>query len=147
MTERLNIWGKPECELPNGKLCNACCILPAIELEGNVISAIKPEFTPCPNLSVDGQGCSLHKTGDKPAACVWHCSQADLDHKLEFVSQTLASGKVSKNDANLAVINLTKNSKSSVPLSSILDDVYINAGLIKGKTCYRELEYRDLDET
>jgi hypothetical protein len=25
MGEKINIWGKPNCQLPNGRLCTACC--------------------------------------------------------------------------------------------------------------------------
>ena len=146
MSERINIWGKPGCELPDGKLCNACCILPEIELEGNLTSVKKQGFTECPYLSKDGQGCSLHKTGDKPGACAWHCSQADLNHKLELVSQTLSSGKISKEDVDLSVMNLLKGLKRSVSLSLILDDVYLYSENIKTKTMPRELIYGDLDE-
>lgn len=147
MSERINIWGKPNCELPNGKLCNACCILPEIELEGNIVSVKKPDFTPCPNLSKNGQGCSLHKTENKPAACAWHCSQAPASRQIELISQAISTDIVSCTDADKAVEKIMRDTNTSVPLEFIIDDVHLNAERIKGNTMHRELVYADLDET
>lgn len=146
MAERTNIWGKSGCELPNGRLCDACCILPRIELEGTISSLIKPEFTPCPNLSEDGQGCRLHALKSKPDACRWHCSQTNLDRKLELISQAISSGIVDNLEANLAVMNLMRNTKSSVPLSFIIGDVYLNAENIMARTMPRPLISGEIDE-
>lgn len=150
MVERpvgLNIWGKPGCALPNGKLCNACCILPEIELEGTIISVKKPEFTPCPNLSKDGQGCSLHKTGNKPAACVWHCSQTSVSRQMELISQAMSTDAVNYFEVNDAIRKIMQNVETSVPLELVIKDVCINANNIRSKTMNRELICADLDET
>lgn len=146
MEERINIWGKNGCSLPNGKLCNACCILPEVELEGTIVSVKKPGFSPCPNLSKDGQGCSLHLKGNKPAACSWHCSQANTEHKLELIAQTLSSGSISLVDANLAIANLIKDTGNRVPLPCVIEDVYQNSEIIRKNTKTRELVCGDLDE-
>lgn len=98
MTERLNIWGKPGCELPNGKLCNACCILPEIELEGTIVSVSKPANSPCPHLNDSGQGCSLHPDGKKEICKSWHCGVAGTESKINLIAQGLSSGLVSETD-------------------------------------------------
>lgn len=146
MTERENIWGRPGCELPNGALCNACCILPAIELEGGIISVEKPEFTPCPNLSKDGQGCSLHKTGNKPSSCSWHCSQTQPYHKMELVSQAISTGIVTENEAEMAVARLVNEAGSVNSLEDVLSSVFLHAEYIRGKTKIRPLIYGEPDE-
>ena len=107
MSERINIWGKPGCELPSGKLCNACCVLPNVELSGFVVSVAKPENSPCPNLADDsgkeGFGCKLHPIG-KPETCLsWHCSSLTGSDKINYVAQGLSLGLVDEDSALAAV--------------------------------------------
>lgn len=96
----VNIWGNTGCELPNGKLCTACCVLSNIELEGVYVSLAKPAHSPCPNLE---EGCKLHLVGVKPDSCKsWHCSMADLNGKLDLIAQGLSLEQVSEEEAVLA---------------------------------------------
>ncbi|KKR43263.1 MAG: hypothetical protein UT76_C0012G0003 [Candidatus Woesebacteria bacterium GW2011_GWB1_40_12] len=138
MQERINIWGKQGCELPSGKLCNACCVLPNIELDGQLVSITKPENSPCPHLNDSsgkkGEGCGLHQKG-KPGTCEsWHCSSLRTSDKVNYIAQELSLGLVSETEA-LAV--------ASESIRSLLIDT---AKRISKITTGRELIVRDLDE-
>ncbi len=146
MIENKNIWGKPGCELPSGLLCNACCILPKIELEGNIVSLKKPENSPCPNLSKNGQGCSLHLKGEKPETCKnWHCSQAPDYKKYELVAQAVASGIVTDTEVIIAMLKLIgdRNITKEAPL---IADVFLLADDLKRLMMDRPLVPGDVDE-
>ncbi len=147
MAERLNIWGKPGCELPNGQLCNACCILPEIELEGCVGSLKKPANTPCPNLSEDGQGCKFHLTGDKPENCQsWHCSQLSEYNKSEYVAQAISSGIVSNSEAVRAMENLLSGKVNPSVIGDRVTQVFLTADDLTRITMSRELVPGEPDE-
>lgn len=138
MSERINIWRRPDCELPSGKLCNACCVLPNIELSGFVVSVAKPENSPCPYLTDDsgkeGKGCSLHSRG-KPETCLsWHCSNLKGSDKIIYIAQGLSLGLVDEADAVTAAGESGK---------SMLIDM---ARRLSKITVQKELVTRDLDE-
>lgn len=146
MIENKNIWGKPGCELPNKKLCNACCILPEIELEGTVISLKKSENSPCPNLLKEGEGCKLHLTETKPNNCKnWHCSQVPYHKKFEYVAQAIASGIVTDKEAIIAMLKLIGDRRdlNEVPL---IADVFLLADNLKGLMMDRPLVSGNIDE-
>lgn len=108
MLERINIWGKAGCELPNGKLCTACCVYPNIELEGSLVSVAKSENSPCPYLKKNNDGCSRHGT-KKPINCTnWHCSGADNQYKLELIIESLALKQVTFEEAERACLQWDK---------------------------------------
>lgn len=147
MAERLNIWGKPGCELPNGQLCNACCILPEIELEGVVGSLKKPANTPCPNLSEDGQGCKLHLTGEKPENCQnWHCSQLPEHKKPEYVAQAIVSNIVSNSEAVRTLDNLFSKNNETYVIGERVTETFLLADDLARITMPRELISGELDE-
>lgn len=99
MEERLNIWGKTGCNLPDGGLCRACCVLPDIELEGSVFSVGKPENSLCPYLNQSAGGCTLEGKG-KPDNCTsWDCSKASNEYKLDLIAQSLALKDVTIKEA------------------------------------------------
>ena len=140
MERKNNIWGRAGCELPNGKLCSACCVLPDIELEGALVSVGKPANSPCPYL--DNDGCQRQLAG-KPDTCNdWHCSIADLGGKLNLVAQTLSLGQVDEDSAIEAVVRLTGTSWESAQ-----KDVLERSAYLSKITQKRELVTRDLDET
>lgn len=146
MVENKNIWGKPGCELPDGSLCNACCILPEIELEGTVISLKKLENTPCPNLLEGGKGCSLHLKKEKPETCQnWHCSQAPYHKKFEYVAQAIASGIVTDKEAIIAMSKLIGDRKD-LNEAPLITDVFLLADDLKGLMMDRPLVSLDIDE-
>lgn len=142
----INVWGKPGCEFPNGKLCNACCILPNIELEGTYVSVGKPANSPCPHLA--DQGCSLHSHG-KPDACEnWHCSATGTDYKIDLIAQGLSSGIVTKTEAFEAAYELLKDSTKSNKLIDLLQSRVLDRSVELSKiTRKRDLITQDLDET
>ena len=144
MAERLNIWGKEGCELPSGKLCNACCILPDIELEGTIVSVGKPANSPCPNLSIIGEGCSLHQKG-KPETCKsWNCGRADLFGKLDLIAEGLSRSLVNETEAVVAASKLLKDTADPDGIIgfSVLDE----AVRLSNVTFKKELILRDLNE-
>lgn len=108
MSERINIWGKAGCELPNGKLCTACCVLPEVELEGTIVSVKKPAFSPCPNLkrAEEGQGCNLHQNGKGDICKNWHCSGLGNNYRVDLIAGALSLGSVTESEAILAVKQL-----------------------------------------
>lgn len=67
MKEKINIWGKTGCELPNGSLCQACClalVIPEIP---------KEELTTCRHQTNDG--CGIYTQEHRPGRCAtYHCS-------------------------------------------------------------------------
>lgn len=137
-----NIWGKGGCELPNGRLCNACCVLPEIELENFIVSVGKPENTPCPNLNSFEGGCKLHFSG-KPDTCRnWHCSKANNDDKLKLIAGALALGIVGFKDAEEAVLGWVENEKIEQVTFQLEKDAKNLAENIKP----RDLICRDLVE-
>jgi hypothetical protein len=152
MTERQNIWGKPDCQLPDGKLCNACCILPEIELEGYIVSVAKPANSPCQHLvgsEVAKRGCDLH-SGGKPDVCKsWHCSMADLDGKINLISQGIMSNLVSESEACAFALNVLKenNLENLYFINEIRSEITGRAGMLSKITHPRDVVVRDLDET
>lgn len=147
MSERVNIWGKPGCELPNGRLCNACCVLPNIELEGFYTSVAKPKNSPCPHLvdntGKSGEGCLLHQKA-KPEACrSWHCSSLGNLKKADYIAQALSSGQVSESEAKAAVAEIFKEKHSEGVFKYSIVGKARALTRITGK---KDLIYRDLDE-
>ena len=144
MAERLNIWGKEGCELPSGKLCNACCILPDIELEGTIVSVGKPANSPCPNLSIIGEGCSLHQKG-KPETCKsWNCGRVDLFGKLDLIAEGLSQSLVNETEAVTAASNLLDGTAN--PDGIIRFGVLDEAIRLSNITSKKELTLRELNE-
>ena len=145
MQERKNIWGKTGCELPNGNLCTACCVLPQVELESFYVSLIKPANSPCPHL-VD-KGCGLHNTG-KPSACGWHCSMANKLGKVDLIAQALSQGSVTQTEASLAAFELMRTSMTGVELSEFIKSRVLDRSMYLRRVTYpKVLIERDLDET
>jgi hypothetical protein len=148
MIEQINIWGKPGCELPNGKLCNACCVLPNIELEGTYVSVGKLANSPCPYLNDTGEGCSLQISG-KPEACkTWHCSMTGADGKINLIAQGLSLGLVSEHKAVSLAIGLVKKYLPNVKeLSSYIKNEVLGRSIIFSEITHAKgLVVRDLDE-
>ena len=136
-----NIWGKSSCELPNGGLCIACCVLPEIELEGTYVSVSKPANSPCPHLA--DKGCSLSGV-KKPDACRgWHCSMAGLNGKLDLVAQSLSLGQVSEAEATSSASRLLGANQGDIINTVVL----ARSVQLSEVTHKRELVVRDLDET
>ncbi len=152
MKERTNIWGKPDCELPSGELCNACCVLPNIELEGSYVSVGKPANSPCPYLispnPSDGMGCSLHPLA-KPETCkAFHCGGVDTSFKLRLIAQALSSNLVSQNDALLSATNVLQSRVEEKVLAGIIAYSVLEKAKVFAKlTRPRDLDIKDLDET
>jgi len=144
--ERANIWGKPGCELPNGKICNACCVLLNVELEGTYVSISKLENSPCPYLygqdgkDVDKQGCSLHLSGKSDNCKNWHCSMANLNRKLDLVAQGLSLGLVTESEAFASVSILFEGGQQ------IRDRILAGSVMLSKITRKKELVVRDLEE-
>lgn len=137
----INIWGKRGCELPDGKLCNACCILPNIELEGVYVSVGKPANSPCPHLGQEA-GCSLHTNG-KPEACVsWHCSVTDISTKVDLIAQGLSSGLVTSGEAAEAAFKFLRGD-----ISGVKEKIISRANYLSNMTHAKDLMHGDLDET
>lgn len=131
---RLNIWGKTECERPDGGLCTACCVLPNIELEGTYVSLAKPANSPCSNLD---KGCTLHQKG-KPDTCkTWHCSMADLNGKIDLIAQGLSLGEVNDKEAVTAASELLN--ENGVTHDEIDDS-------IKAKVILRSVELYEITQ-
>ncbi len=115
-----NIWGRPGCELPTGKLCNACCVFPQIELESGFVSVVKPPNTPCPFLKDTG-GCSKHPNL-KPWGCkTYHCSSerglwfdSNGYGRLTLIAQALALGLVTKEEAIRASLQHCLNTNNEI---------------------------------
>jgi hypothetical protein len=141
-----NIWGKPGCELPEGKLCNACCILPNIELEGTYTSLAKPANSPCPHIAI--QGCDLHLQR-KPDACKgWHCSMANVNGKVELIAQGLSTGQVTRTDALVAAYDILKDDAKGNRLIDLLQVGVLDRSVeLLRITHPRDLIERDLVET
>lgn len=143
----INIWGKPGCELPNGKLCTACCVLPEIELEGTYVSLAKPAHSPCTRLT--DKGCSLHSSNRKPDACKgWHCSKANLGGKLDLIAQSLSLGQVSEKEAVSSASELVDDNVGGKNMEFYLNTSVLSRSVELSRITYpRELVERDLDET
>ncbi len=108
----INIWGKPGCELPNGGLCNACCILFKInEPEWGETGFYKEENVPCTFLArMDGKGmgCGIH--GLHPCVCqAYHCGKRPPMEKLFLIDTTQQAGLVSREEADTAVSKLQEH--------------------------------------
>lgn len=141
-----NIWGKPGCELPNGRLCNACCVLPEIELEGIYVSLAKLANSPCPHLA--GAGCDLHLNG-KPDACKnWHCSNTGSDYKIDLIAQGLSSSLVTETEALSAAFEILRSrAKGNTLIYLIQSGVLDRSAQLSTITHNKDLVARDLDET
>lgn len=152
MQERTNIWGKPNCDLPDGKLCQACCVLPNIELEGTYVSVGKPANSPCQYLnnydSEDGQGCNLHPDR-KPETCKnWHCSVARMDLKLDLIAQGLSLESVTESEAILSAKELFKGRVDGKVVDDIIKFGILDKSVVLTKITHkRNLIVQDLDET
>ena len=152
MQERTNIWGKSNCDLPNGKLCQSCCVLPNIELEGTYVSVGKPANSPCPHLNnyneEEGQGCNLHLKG-KPETCkTWHCSMAYLDLKLDLIAQGLSLESVTESEAILSAKELLKGRVDGKVVNDIIKFGILEKSVVLTKiTHQKDLVIQDLDET
>lgn len=152
--ERANIWGKPGCELPNGKICNACCVLLNIELAGVYASVAKPENSPCPHLygqngeDADKQGCDLHFSGKSDNCKNWHCSMTSLNRKLDLIAQGLSLGLVTEAEAfSSASTLLGGRQKKNNDSAGIIQDMILAGSVMLSKITYpKELIERDLDE-
>lgn len=152
--ERANIWGKPNCELPNGKICNACCVLLNIELSGVYTSVAKPENSPCPHLygqkgeDVDKQGCSLHFSGKSDNCKGWHCSMTSLNRKLDLVAQGLSLGLVTESEAvSSALVLLENRQKENCDfVESVRDRILARSAMLSDITYKKDLVVRDLIE-
>jgi hypothetical protein len=149
MQERTNIWGKFGCDLPNGKLCHACCVLPNIELEGVYVSVGKPANSPCPYLAgSDGkteQGCSKH-LNEKPEACkTWHCEAADLNSQLELIAEGLSLDLVNTPEATSSASVLLGSLPN--PDGFIKYNILDKAAALSKITHKRALVVRDVVET
>jgi len=148
MTERVNIWGRQNCDLPSGKLCNSCCVLPEIEFDGVYSSVAKPANSPCPNLNrVEGCDLSLE---DKPTVCQsWHCSTFDLGGKLGLIAEGLSLGLVNSDEAVLAALNILKGSNIEEKNfnAKIGYEVLDKSAYLLPITYKRDLRIGDLDET
>ncbi len=98
--ERLNIWGKLGCELPNGKLCHACCDLMTINF-GFDAGPYKAGRSPCPyqnSVLNGGEGCSCQD--NKPANCkLYFCGSEDNVIKADLIAKGLALGLVTEEEA------------------------------------------------
>lgn len=152
--EKLNIWGKAGCELPDGNLCFACCVLSRIELENTYASVIKPENSPCPNLyscseEANGyRGCKFQNNG-KPGGCLgWHCSNADLNGKMDYIAQGLSLGLVTEAKAITYALKLLKeNGRIANVVGFIKNGVLDKSVLLTKITNSKELIACDPDET
>jgi hypothetical protein len=152
--EKINIWGKVGCELPDGSLCYACCVLSRIELENTYVSVIKPENSPCPNLysrdkeSNDYQGCKLQNNG-KPGNCLgWHCSMADLNKKMDFIAQGLSLGLVTEAKAITSALKLLREKGGTVNIVGVIKNEVLDKSVLLTKiTNSKDLIACDLDET
>jgi hypothetical protein len=110
MKERKNVWGNAGCELPDGKLCNVCCVLAEVELVGE---SPKPAFSPCQYLGENGEGCVIHKGLRSKMCSDWHCSSVGTNFSREIISGALALGSVTDDEARNALENLMGDMESS----------------------------------
>lgn len=100
---RKNIWGKEDCELPSGQLCDACCQ----HYEVLVGNKVKPENTPCPyqNRVLDeGRGCNMH--GQFYECKIFHCSnlhQVNPNRSLKLIATARSNGDITDSEAESAV--------------------------------------------
>lgn len=146
MSERINIWGNPGCELPNGKLCNVCCVLPDVELEGKLVSVGKPPFSFCPYLDEKGSGCTRHLK-NKPETCVsWHCNSIGTNYRRELISGALALNIITSEEAKQAVLLMVGENKDLSFVETELTDIKSEAKRLTGMITHRDLIEGDLVE-
>jgi hypothetical protein len=89
-----NAFGLPGCELPNGTLCDACCIVKSIA------ALSKPKETRCDYQLPEG-GCDLHGSDEKPPECRdFHCSDDSQHMNWEYIQKMEASGRITSDEAN-----------------------------------------------
>jgi hypothetical protein len=99
--EKNNVWGKSGCELPDGNLCDACCIF------YNIPEANSSAGQHCQHMKRDtgDQGCRIHEIS--PTRCQsFHCSNRPPAEKLELINTAYTEGQVTLQEAQEAVENL-----------------------------------------
>lgn len=138
--KELNIWGRPDCELPNGKLCNVCCVLSKVELDGTIFSIVKPAFTPCSNLNCElDSGCSLHLQG-KPENCKnWHCGFLGDNYRRDIIACALAQNLVTEEEAIEAIDKLGRGKEW-------VKEMFRKSNVFSGKIKKRDLIIGDINE-
>jgi hypothetical protein len=105
----INIWGKPFCELPSGKLCDACCNVKEITNDPTWKNIKKLPGENCGFMNRKngkGEGCRLHGMG--PDRCDrYHCSkEPEAINKMNLIDYALRENVVSKEEADQAVLRL-----------------------------------------
>jgi hypothetical protein len=82
--EKLNMWGKPGCELPDGGTCHCCCAL-SIDTQATCgpVSIDHDLYQRCPTLKV-GEGCGDYER--RPAS---PCRDFDCRRATEAQLSTL----------------------------------------------------------
>ncbi len=109
MESKINIWGKPGYLLPDGEMCQACCV-------GGWV----PELDKLPNNPCRFQcknGCSLHNQGGQPNRCQsYHCSTDTNPNRLaHFIHIALVLSLVTQTEASSAF--------GTLPPPQIVEDI------------------------
>lgn len=95
MSERVNIFDKPQCELPRGGICTACCYFM------EVIALGKSRNTLCKFQTTDG--CAVHNTPEQPDECKqFHCSDVSNHMKWGLISVAQLLSSITSQEAQTA---------------------------------------------